>query len=191
MSTLDPGLEPPGDWQNAYAPQDPGPNPAGGKAATYLWLSAGLQLLLSCCCGLTGLGLMLMSAAEVMENMPRDIPNREEALRMLPYMGPIMAIGSVVLLFLPALVLGILAFPVRSGGRAASIAALVILTIQCLGLAMMILNYLIALMTFQSFAILFILLVMGAIMALFVKTGIELINVLRHPTPTDLSQDGW
>lgn len=191
MSTLDPGLEPPGDWQNAYAPQDPGPNPAGGKAAVYLWFSAGLQFVISCCCGLTGLGLMLMSNAEIMENMPRDIPNREEALKMLPYMGPAMAIGSVVLLFLPALVLSILAFWVRSGGRAATIIALLILSIQCLGLGLMILNYIIALLTFQSVAILFMLAVMGAIMALFVKTGVELINVLRQPTPTDLSQDGW
>lgn len=191
MSTLDPGLEPPGDWQTAYAPQDPGLNPAGGKAAMYLWLSAGLQFLLSCCCGLTGLGLMVMSNAEIIKNLPQDFPNREEAIRMLPYMGPVMAIGSVVLLFLPALILGILAFRVRSGGRVASIVALVILSIQCVGLALMILNYVIALMAFQSVAILFMLVVMGAILALFVKTGIELVNVLRHPTSTDLSQDGW
>lgn len=191
MSTLDPGLEPPGDWQDAYTPQDPGPNPAGGKAATYLWLSAGLQFVVSCCCGLTGLGLMIMSTAEIMENMPRDLPNREEALRMLPYMGPALAIGSVVLLFIPALILGILAFWVRSGGRVATIIALVILSIQCLGLALMILNYIIALMAFQSLAIVLMLAVMGAIMALFVKTGIELVKVLRHPTSIDLSQDGW
>lgn len=191
MSTLDPGLEPPGDWQNAYAPQDPGPNPTGQKAAVYLWLSAGLQLLLSCCCGLTGLGLMVMSTSEIMENMPHDMPNREEAMQMLPVMGPAIAIGSVVLLFIPALVLGILAFWVRSGGRVASIFALIILGIQCVGLALLTLNYILALLTFQSIAILFMIVVMGAILALFIKTGIELINVLRQPTSTVLSQDGW
>ncbi|MEZ6189711.1 MAG: hypothetical protein R3C45_00290 [Phycisphaerales bacterium] len=100
-----------------------------------------------------------------------------------------MAIGSVVLLFLPAG--GILAFWVRSGGRPATIVALVILSIQCVGLGLMILNYLLALLTFQSVAILFMLIIMGAITALFVKTGIELVNVLRNPAPTDLSHDGW
>lgn len=191
MSTLDPGLEPPGDWQTPYPAQYPTPNQAGGKAAVYVWLSAGLQLAMSCCCGLTGAVLMVMSTAQITENLPHDLPNRDQALQMLPVMGPALAVGSVVLLFIPAVILGILAFQVRCGGRAATTIALVILSIQCAGLALVILNYVYALLTFQSIAILGMILVMGGVLALFVKTCFELLGVLRHQAPANLSEDGW
>ncbi len=191
MSTFDPGLEPPGDWQSPYAPTPPPPNQAGGRAAVYLWLSAALQLVMSGCCGLAGLGFMFMSSAQIMENLPDDLPNHDEVLAATHYAGPVLMIASVVFVFIPALTLIILAFWVRSAGRASTIMSLIILGIQSAVLSLLILNYLFILLTIPSAAILVFIVVLTSILVLFIKTCWELIGALRRPTPAYPSEDGW
>ena len=134
---------------------------------------------------------MLLSNAQIMENMPADMPNRDEAIQIMPYIGPTLMIGSVVLLFIPALILTILGFWVRSGGRTATILSLIILGIQSAGLALVVLNYLFILIAFPSAAILIFIVILTGMLVLFIKTIFELIGVLRQRVPAHRSENGW
>lgn len=148
-------------------------------------------MAVSGCCGLLGAGFMLLSADQISESLPADIPNRAEAMQMMPYVGPTLMIGSVVLLFIPALILAILGFWVRSGGRVATIMSLVILGIQTAGLALMTLNYIFILRTYPSAIILMFIVFMTGILVLFIKTCFELIGVLRQRGPAYPSEASW
>ena len=199
MSTFDPNLEPtlpptqpgppqpPGDWQTDYAQQG---HPAGEKAAVYVWLCSATLLLMSGCCGLSGIALLSMSTSQILENMPAHLPVDEQVMQMLPYLGPIMAIGSLVLLFVPSLVLAILAFWIRTGGRAVTVIALVIIGIQCGVFALALLNYLFALLQIPSAGMVMLVVIIGVITGLFVKTAFELINALKATRQTAAHQ-GW
>ncbi len=183
MSTFDsnlippePGPEPPGDWQTPYPSQA---GPTGEKAAAYVWVCAGVLLLMSGCCGVSGIMLSLMDTSQIIDQMPADIPLDENMRRALPMVGPAMAIGSLVLLFIPCVVLTILAFKIRSGGRTSTIIALVLMGILSGVFALTLLNYLIALVQFPQAGILLVVVIVGFVTGLFVKTIFELINVLR------------
>lgn len=194
MSTFDPGLEPPGDWQTPYAPPTYGDDSPGARAAVYLWLCAGIQLALSACCGLTGLILILVGTDELLQQMPADMPNREQVVQMLPVMGPVFAIASVVFLLFPALAMGLLAFKVRSGSRGAILTSMIILGIQTVCLGLMTLVNLLGVAMTRSLSDLLVILLMGGVLALFIKTLIELWAAMnrgqnqreRHPSET-----GW
>ena len=156
MSTFDPGLEPPGDWQMPYDPPPPGPTGAGAAAAGYVWLCAALGLVMSGCCGIGGVIFALVPADEVMRQLPQDAPNREQVVQMLPMLptiGTVMAVAAVVLMLLPALLLAVLGFKVRSGGRGASITAMIVLGVQGLALVFVLLMSLTGLLVTRVVAV--------------------------------------
>ena len=192
MSTFDPNLEPPGDWQVPYGQPTPqGTNPNGPAAAVWVWVCGAVQILMSGCCALSGLAMMVLDPAEITKTLPPDMPNRDEFVQMVPMLGPTMLIGSLALLFVPALILCILAFWVRRGGKATTITCIVILGIQSMGVALMLLQYLYALFVLQAVAMIIMVVILGLILALFVKTIFELIAVLRSASNTQDYPNGW
>jgi hypothetical protein len=192
MSTFDPGLEPPGDWQQSYYdPQPYAPNEAAGRAAVYQWVSAGVQLAMSCCCGLSAIGLMMIGTDELLRQMPPDMPNREMVNQMLPILGPVIAVASVVLLLIPALVLGVLAFKIRSGGRGAIIASLVILGIQTLGLGVLTLMNLIGAVFNRSLGDLVGVMILAGAVLIFAGTLVQLSMAIKQSYAAPPTDQGW
>jgi len=181
MSTFDPGLEPPGDWQTppSYAPPEPGIS--GEQAAVWQWVCSAALLLLSCCCGFVAGGMMIISPEELMQQMPPDLPNREQVRQFLPYMGPIIAVGTVVVLLVPAIVLGVLSFYVRSASRPAAIVSMAILGMQSILIGGMALISAINILITRSIPDLLSVLVMGAAVLLFIKTIFELWPIATRP----------
>lgn len=132
MSTLDPGLEPPGDWQSPYTPPPTRQPAAWQSASVWVWVCSGIELLMSTCCTCSGLVLALVPEGELLKNMPADMPNREEVVLMMS-MSTAIGIGMLVLgaiLMLPAIMMSLLAFWVRSGSRTAAVTCMALLAIQ-------------------------------------------------------------
>ncbi len=191
MSTLDPGLEPPGDWQTSPFEEESAAVSQARRAAGFLWASAGLQLALSCCCGLMGLGLMFVDPQQVAETLPQDMPNREETLRLLPTLGPALAGASLLVLFIPALVLIILAFWVRRASRPATTTAWIILILQSALTGLVLLNYLSAMFTFPSVGVAVSAVLIGAVLWLFIKTCFELSALRKLLSASTGEPSGW
>ncbi len=172
MSTLDPQLEPPGDWQSPYTPP---PGGAGGptdearRGAGYVWICAGLSLAMSCCCVLSALGMSMLPRDEIMRQLPADLPNRDQFEQMLPMLAALMGAVGVLVLLIPAVVLGVLGFKVRSGGRGAVVASMVILGLQGAALALVILINLVGVLVNRSIGDLIGVILMAAILAVYIK----------------------
>lgn len=118
MSTFDPGFDPPGDWQSPYAPTPPqGPSPITRRAALYVWFCAGMGLMMSGCCVLNTLGMVIQPDL-VLDQMPTELPPELQNIDMKPVVrGTSVVIGvmAVLLVFLPAILLAVLGFSVRQG----------------------------------------------------------------------------
>lgn len=165
-------------------------NPAGEKAAVYQWVCAATLLLMSGCCGLSGAVLMTMSTSQIIESMPTNVPMDDNVRQALPMIGPALLVGSLVMLFIPCVVLTILAFWVRKGGKASTVVSLVIVGILCGIFAFALLNYLFALAQIPSAGIAIFVVILGVITGLFGKTAYELIRVMKTPGQAYQST-GW
>lgn len=185
MSTLDPGIEPPGDWQPPYAPPPPrGRTEATDRAAVYVWLCAGLCLALACCCGMSVVGMTMLPTSEIMSQIPADMPNRDQIQQLLPVMAVVMGIVAVVFLLIPGIVLAILGFPIRAGGRPSAITAMIILGIQALVLGLITLMNLLGVIISRSLGDLIGVFILAGVVALFVLALSALWASLRSPTQT-------
>jgi len=111
MSTLDPGLEPPGEWPPPYPTPPTGRTQASERAAGYIWLCAGLSLAMSCCCGIRVGEIFALPTSELMSQVPADMPNRGQIQQLLPVIGIVMGIVGVMLLVIPGTALAFLGFP--------------------------------------------------------------------------------
>jgi hypothetical protein len=183
MSTLDPGLEPPGDWQNAYASQDPGPTSSSTAAAISVWLSAGYGLLMSGCCLLNAVWSALNSAA-VAQQVPNELPPEMQHIdmsQMIQIMSACMGVVVIVLIFLPTLALTVLGFWVRKGHRGAIGNARVIVwlfsALACLGVLMAIFS---GATSGQMWASLFLILLCGAWLAICIITAGKLKTAMQE-----------
>ena len=193
MSTLDPGLEPPGDWRSPYTPppgRPGGPTEAANKAAVYVWLCAGLSLLTACCCVFTALGLAIVPTDELIRQLPADLPNREQVIQALPTLGVVMGIFGVLLMLIPAVTLGLLGFPVRSGSRGASIASMIVLGIQAGVLGLMLLTILAGVLINGAVGDMIVVIILASMMAVFVRAIFTVWSALNsrpssQPTPVD------
>jgi hypothetical protein len=182
MSTLDPGLEPPGDWQSPYPPT---PDGAGGStdaantAAVYVWVCAGLGMLMSCCCVFSAIGLSVLPTHELMRQMPPDIPNRDQIEQLLPTIAVMMGVVGVLLLLIPSLVFAVLAFKVRAGSRGVTIATMIILGLQTASLGLLLLINLAAALVGGSLGDLAGVIIIAGVFAVFVTAMIALWKALN------------
>jgi hypothetical protein len=55
----------------------------------------------------------------------------------------------------------------------------------------MLLNYVLVMVMYPALSILFLVVILGAVLTLFVKTCLELINVLRRPDYPNPPAYGW
>ncbi len=199
MSTLDPGLEPPGDWQSSYPPVPGGPGggsggggptEATGKAAVYVWLCAGLSLAMSCCCVLSAIGMKYLPKGELMRQVPADMPNRDMIEQVLPMMAVAMGVAGVLLLLIPAVVLGVLGFTVRSGNRGAAIASMVILGIQGAAIGLLVVMNLIGSLVSRSAGDLLGVVILAGVFAVYVKAMTALWSSLSQKPHSGLPPAG-
>ncbi len=146
MSTFDPNLEPPGDWQMPVSPPPSGPTDAANIAAIYVWISAGIGLVMSCCClGLTA-GLMLVPPETLLKELPPQMPV-DEVRSILPVIAVVSAIIGVGLLLIPSLVLAVLGFKVRSASRGACITAIILIGLQTVMIGLWLVSALMGILT--------------------------------------------
>lgn len=185
MSTFDPHLEPPDDWQMPYDPPPPGPTGAGAAAAVYVWLCAGVGLVMSGCCGIGGAFFALVPTDEMMRQLPPDAPNRDQIVQMLPMLptiGVVMAVIAVVMMLVPALLLGVLGFKVRNGGRGATITAMIVLGVQGLALVWVLLVSLRSLVITRSLPDLIVIVLTGGALLLI---GVTITKLWAALNPRD------
>ncbi len=118
MSTLDPGLEPPGDWQSPYSPPPTnGRNRETDRAAVYVWLCAGVGFLMTCCCTLNAVA-MILDPQTLIEQFPMELPPELKEMdlpQLVVGMSVVLLILYVVMLLVPSAALTLLGFGVRNG----------------------------------------------------------------------------
>jgi len=118
MSTFDPQMEPPGDWQVPESPpQAPIPTRGSLRAAVFVWLVAGTGLVMSGCCLINAV-VMGFQTDMLLEQISKDLPPELQSMDMevmLQGMAVVMAIIATVMILLPAVVLAVLGFYVRLG----------------------------------------------------------------------------
>lgn len=165
-----------------YDPPPPGPTGAGAAVSVYVWLCAGVGLVMSGCCVLNAVGLMFVHTTELMGQLPPDMPNREQVAQMVTVMGPILAIASVLLLLIPSLVVAVLGFKVRSGSRGGTLTALIILAVQGAVLALILLVSLMGLAITRSLAGLIVIVLIGGALLLI---GVTIAKLWAALNPRD------
>ncbi len=124
MSTLDPRLEPPGEWQSPYSsppgrPGGPGgPTEAARKAALYAWLCAGAGLLMTCCCLLNAVAMMIQPQLiidQILTTLPAEL--RGQVTKQHVVTASVgLAILYLLVLLIPSVALVFLGFGIRRGG---------------------------------------------------------------------------
>jgi hypothetical protein len=148
-------------------------------AAKYVWLCAALSLMMSFCCVFSAIGLTIVPSDELVRQLPKDMPNRDQIIQVLPAMAMLMGVVGVLLMLLPAVALGILGFPVRSGNRGATFASMVILGVQGLLLALLSLKILLDVLLGGSIGDLIVFIVLACVIAAIVKAIAALRSALR------------
>lgn len=190
MSTFDPNLEPPGDWQMPYDPPPPGPTGAGAAAAVYVWVCAGAGLVMSGCCVLSSATMMLLPAGEWKRHLPPDMPNREEFLRILPTLGVVMAVAGVILMLIPSLVLAILGFKVRSSGRGGTLTAMIVLGVQGVAMGLLLLVSLAGLAVTRTLQDLIAIVLMAGVL-LLIGVTIAKLKAALNPRDSEARTTPW
>jgi len=136
MSMSPPPLSP--DPYASYPPAGPGGHRAGLRAAVAVWVSAGLLLLFSTCC----VGVIAMVGVLPMDQLRQADQSGQVPAEMWDQLGqaqpyiPLVAGGLALVTVLPAVVLLILGFSVKTGKRGATLAALVLSIVALAGVGL-------------------------------------------------------
>lgn len=193
MSTFDPGLEPPGDWQTPPGPYDDPQGPSlrtARAAAMAVWFCAGAGLVLSSCCVMSAVAFSATPPDELFRQLPSQVPI-DEFRKALPVVTAAFAAIGVGLFFLPSIVLAVLGFKIRSAKPKACTAVRVILACQSGVAALFILLILLGMPTSGVTPnALVVLLIIGGYMGLTVRAFRRVGAVQSHPV-SDRHPQPW
>jgi hypothetical protein len=186
-------MQQPYDDQNPWGqppPDETGSAGPTGRAATVLWIIAGLQLLASvCCCGAWTVMLVLpqhmLDQAAQQQNMP---PQMIADMRRF---APVVIAVVVCLGILPAIAYAVLGFGVRAGKTAAATTASLIAMTQSIVIGIMLLVALVeGVRQANPAQVTFHVLIFGSMLALLVY-AIRLLMAVRRGPMDELSRDPW
>jgi len=116
---------------------------------------------------------------EIMRQFPADMPNRDQFEQMLPIIAAVMGAVGVLALLIPAVVLGVLGFKVRSGSRGAAVASMTILGLQGSALGLVILVNLVSVLINRSIGDLIGVILIAGVLAVYIKAAVSLWAVLN------------
>lgn len=163
----------------------PGQSEAPQRAAVAMWVTAAVQMIVFGCCSLLLAGVGMLPEQTLRQEMSEQMPS--DQLDQLVQGQPLLLIGAIVLMlvmFLPALVLLLLGFRVRSRRLGSARAARVILYAQAGLLAVVLAWYaLVGAMQGVLLGICMPLVVLGGVLALVIwasRTLRTAINELRQ-----------
>lgn len=131
----------PPDPYASYPPALPGESRAGLRAAVAVWVSAGLLLVFSTCCvgSLAMVGLMpldQLKQADQSGQVPAEMWDQiGQAQAYIPLVAGLLALVTVV----PAIVMLVLGFSIKSGKRGATLTALILSIVALVGVGLMLL----------------------------------------------------
>jgi len=118
--------------------------------------------------------MALMPKGEIMRQFPADLPNRDQIEQMLPILAAFMGAVGVLALLIPAVVLGVLGFKVRSGSRSAAVASMIVLGLQGSALGLVILVNLVGVLLSRSIGDLIGVILMACVLAVYIKAVVSL-----------------